>query len=217
MARIDINVPYAEKDEAKILGAKWDAANKTWYVPDGVSVDHFLKWLSDYNVIAPYWYIAQTYDYCWKCGCGTVMTSVLLPEGHQTLEQDDDGLIYWKKHEIPAFIFYIYDIPVHILKNFERVTHYLSKNYSKTVDNKYWMNHCQHCHMKQGDFQLHCEVDGAFTPANREQASGIYLTRIEQRFSASCGGISHEHLHIRFGSEEAFLTFGEWFPYMDKI
>ncbi|ECW8768961.1 DNA primase [Salmonella enterica] len=217
MARIDINVPYAEKDEAKILGAKWDAANKTWYVPDGVSVDHFLKWLSDYNVIAPYWYIAQTYDYCWKCGCGTVMTSVLLPEGHQTLEQDDDGLIYWKKHEIPAFIFYIYDIPVHILKNFERITHYLSKDYSKTVDNKYWMNHCQHCHMKQGDFQLHCEVDGAFTPANREQASEIYLTRIEQSFSASCGGISHEHLHVRFGSEEAFLTSGEWFPYMDKI
>ncbi|EAY8179057.1 DNA primase, partial [Salmonella enterica] len=80
-----------------------------------------------------------------------------------------------------------------------------------------WMNHCQHCHMKQGDFQLHCEVDGAFTPANREQASGIYLTRIEQSFSASCGGISHEHLHVRFGSEEAFLTSGEWFPYMDKI
>ncbi|EAB6033390.1 DNA primase [Salmonella enterica] len=217
MARIDINVPYAEKDEAKMLGARWDPANKTWYVPDGVSIDHFLKWLSDCNVIAPHWYIAQAYDYCWKCGCGTVMTSVLLPEGYQTIEQDDDGIIYWKKHEIPAFIFYIYDIPVHIMKNFECVTHYLSKDYSKTVDAKYWMNHCQHCHMKQGDFQLHCEVDGAFTPANREQASGIYLTRIEQSFSASCGGISHEHLHYRFGSGEMFLTSGEWFPYMDKI
>lgn len=147
MARIDINVPYAEKDEAKMLGARWAPANKTWYVPDGVSIDHFLKWLSDCNVIAPHWYIAQAYDYCWKCGCGTVMTSVLLPEGHQTLEQDDDGIIYWKKHEIPAFIFYIYDIPVHIMKNFERVTHYLSKDYSKTVDAKYWMNHCQHCHI----------------------------------------------------------------------
>ncbi|EBF4612483.1 TPA: DNA primase [Salmonella enterica] len=217
MARIDINVPYAEKDEAKMLGARWDAANKTWYVPDGVSVDHFLKWLSDCNVIAPYWYIAQAYDYCWKCGCGTVMTSVLLPEGHQTLEQDDDGLIYWEKHETPAFIFYIYDIPGHILKNLERVTHYLSKDYSKTVDAKYWMNHCQHCHMKQGDFQLHCEDDGAFTPSSREQASGIYLTRIEQSFSASCGSISHEHLHFRFGSEEKFFTSGEWFPYMNKI
>ncbi|EDD4953459.1 DNA primase [Salmonella enterica] len=217
MARIDINVPYAEKDEAKILGAKWDAANKTWYVPDGVSVDHFLKWLSDCNVIAPHWYIAQTSSQCWKCGCETVVTSILLPEGHQALKQDGDGPIYWKQYENPAFIFYIYDIPDHILKNFERITHYLSKDYSKTVDEKYWMNHCKHCHMKQGDFQLHCEVDGAFTPSNREQASGIYLTRIEQSFSASCGSISHEHLHFRFGSEEKFFTSGEWFPYMGII
>lgn len=217
MARIDINIPYAEKDEAKMLGARWDSASKTWYVPDGVSVDHFLKWLSDCNVIAPYWYIAQTSSQCWKCGCETVVTSILLPEGHQALKQDGDGPIYWKQYEIPAFIFYIYDIPNHILKNFERITHYLSKDYSKTVDEKYWMNHCKHCHMKQGDFQLHCEVDGAFTPSNREQASGIYLTRIEQSFSASCGSISHEHLHFRFGPGEKFFTSGEWFTYMDKI
>ncbi|HBD4305845.1 TPA: DNA primase, partial [Escherichia coli] len=36
MARIDINVPYNEKDEAKRLGARWDATRKTWYIPDGV-------------------------------------------------------------------------------------------------------------------------------------------------------------------------------------
>lgn len=41
-----LNVPYAEKDEAKRLGAKWDAARKKWYVPQGVNVEPFSRWVS---------------------------------------------------------------------------------------------------------------------------------------------------------------------------
>lgn len=29
--RIDLRVPYSEKDEAKALGARWDASVKKWY------------------------------------------------------------------------------------------------------------------------------------------------------------------------------------------
>ena len=29
--RIDLNVPYPRKDEAKYHGARWDAAKKVWY------------------------------------------------------------------------------------------------------------------------------------------------------------------------------------------
>ena len=29
--RIDLRVPYSEKDEAKALGARWDAGSKRWY------------------------------------------------------------------------------------------------------------------------------------------------------------------------------------------
>lgn len=32
--RFDLKVPFAEKDAAKKLGARWDAANKLWYVVD---------------------------------------------------------------------------------------------------------------------------------------------------------------------------------------
>lgn len=41
-----LNVPYAEKDEAKSLGARWNPTRKRWYVPDGVAVEPFQKWLS---------------------------------------------------------------------------------------------------------------------------------------------------------------------------
>ena len=42
-----LKVPYAEKDEAKRLGARWDAARKKWYVPQGVDVAPFARWAAD--------------------------------------------------------------------------------------------------------------------------------------------------------------------------
>ena len=44
--RTYLAVPYREKDEAKALGAKWDKAEKSWYVPAGANVEPFQKWLS---------------------------------------------------------------------------------------------------------------------------------------------------------------------------
>ncbi len=40
-----INVPYKERNEAKALGAKWDRTEQTWFVPKGVSLDKFAKWV----------------------------------------------------------------------------------------------------------------------------------------------------------------------------
>lgn len=41
-----LNVPYAEKDAAKGLGARWDAAVKKWYVPANLDCTLFAKWHS---------------------------------------------------------------------------------------------------------------------------------------------------------------------------
>ena len=41
-----INVPFAEKNEAKALGAKWDKDNKSWYIPTGEDQAKFTKWLN---------------------------------------------------------------------------------------------------------------------------------------------------------------------------
>ena len=43
-SKIYLNVPYAQKDAAKALGAKWDAANKKWYVTDNLDTSLFAKW-----------------------------------------------------------------------------------------------------------------------------------------------------------------------------
>jgi len=39
-------VPFAEKDQAKALGARWDATRKKWYVPSGVDIEPFSRWMA---------------------------------------------------------------------------------------------------------------------------------------------------------------------------
>lgn len=48
-----IAVPYDERKEAKALGAKWDAENKSWYVEKGADLNQFKDWLVDENTIVP--------------------------------------------------------------------------------------------------------------------------------------------------------------------
>jgi hypothetical protein len=41
-----LKVPFAEKDEAKKLGARWNADRKCWYVPPGIDLGAFSRWQS---------------------------------------------------------------------------------------------------------------------------------------------------------------------------
>ena len=43
--RINLSVPFREKDEAKRLGAKWDGIKRTWYLVDINDLTPFLKWI----------------------------------------------------------------------------------------------------------------------------------------------------------------------------
>ncbi|MEI6145674.1 MAG: DUF5710 domain-containing protein [Methylococcales bacterium] len=42
--KIHLNVPFAQKDEAKALGARWDAALKKWYITNDKDLNLFSKW-----------------------------------------------------------------------------------------------------------------------------------------------------------------------------
>ena len=46
--RVNLKVPYSQKDEAKRLGARWDSGRKTWYVEDVEHLGKFLRWVPDH-------------------------------------------------------------------------------------------------------------------------------------------------------------------------
>ncbi|ADU72218.1 DUF5710 domain-containing protein [Pantoea sp. At-9b] len=227
MSRTDLNVPFDEREDVKRLSGRWDPEKKTWFIPEGIASAPFKKWIPFRNFRASYWFIAQTIGICWKCKEDTLFTSILLPEGHETLEADEDESdedkpnsdalqAYWLVQKKPAFIFYIDDIPREVLSQLGQVRHYLSRDYSKTTDSRYWMNHCQHCHAKQGDFPLHCEVDSYFAPQEIRHGKNIELYTVKAPFTATCDGISHDHIHVHFGDSGA-MTAGEMFPWMKIV
>jgi putative DNA primase/helicase len=51
--RVFVAVPYAEKDQAKALGAKWDRRARSWYLPAGIDLAPFARWRQDAITRAP--------------------------------------------------------------------------------------------------------------------------------------------------------------------
>ncbi|MDB5937485.1 MAG: hypothetical protein JWQ01_4829 [Massilia sp.] len=46
MPATELRVPYAQKDAAKALGARWSGEKRTWYVPEGLLLAPFESWLA---------------------------------------------------------------------------------------------------------------------------------------------------------------------------
>jgi Domain of unknown function (DUF5710) len=53
VTNINLKVPFNEKDQAKSLGARWNAEAKLWYVPQGVEAAPFEKWMTSATNTAP--------------------------------------------------------------------------------------------------------------------------------------------------------------------
>ena len=49
--KIYLNVPFAQKDEAKALGARWDAVQKKWYAPADKDITLFAKWQAESGTV----------------------------------------------------------------------------------------------------------------------------------------------------------------------
>ncbi|MCE7534228.1 DUF5710 domain-containing protein [Acinetobacter nosocomialis] len=54
-----LSVSFAEKDEVKKLGAKWDSKEKSWYVPAGTDTAPFEKWIPDQVAVIDVQSVAQ--------------------------------------------------------------------------------------------------------------------------------------------------------------
>jgi hypothetical protein len=194
MPPTDLNVPFHEKDDAKRLGVRWDAARKTWFLPDYTETAPFTKWLprqSDVNLRCTSYFIAQSVRSCWHCDRESHVFSFLLPRGHQT-RQESNGLAHWRPQESEAIIYCITQIPEGVQARMRSVTRHYRNDFSKTTQSFYWMNHCELCGMKQGDFELFEEFDTPFCPINPRDASRILLRSVNEAFEASAASIAYE-------------------------
>lgn len=197
-----INVPYSEKDQAKELGAKWDPVKKSWFIPAELNQINFEKWLPknnekniDGNIRSVGFFIIESLESCWKCKQDTPVFSFLLPENHQTKEYEDEDdeendRIIWKTENyksIVSFVSFVNKKSIEIIQKFS--SHYYF-DFSKQSSGSYYMNHCNNCNSKLGDFYMHSEPSGAFKPMTNEEAGVIKLYWFNEVFEASVGTYS---------------------------
>lgn len=172
MVRLYLNVPYAEKDEAKALGAKWNAKIKKWYIEKKEEeYCKFSKWIlrdTDVAFIAmSYIYIIEGKRECWKCGNTTTVIGLGLDEFvYLSREEDDYQNEIIESYINPTEILRIGwvdnpdDIPPKLLR-------YITEKYSvrmgySKIAGRNFANHCDCCGAIQGNWNLFEEPDSPF-------------------------------------------------------
>jgi Domain of unknown function (DUF5710) len=193
---IELNVPFAQKDEAKSLGAKWNPELKKWFVPAGVSPDSFSKWMPPtaapiatkteeayhQTLIAPVW-LLESKETCYKCHSVSKVFSIT-SQSIIDYDFDDDGEVYYSRQDRAEENDHL------SMSNLEMVDDRIAKalareapnyrfDFSKTQGARLYMNHCEHCGAKLGDFYMHSEPGGAFFPDTYEAIEAMKRTLFE--------------------------------------
>jgi hypothetical protein len=194
MLRVDLSVPFLEKNAARRLGARWDHEARVWFVPENSDPSPFARWLpkrGQTNIRAPSYWIAQSVRECWRCQGLSDVHGFALPTGYQTLwvgERPWEQV--WESAEEPTFVCYLeYLLPAAAERIRQRSSHYRF-GLRRRTQSFYWVNFCQHCGAKLGDYETFCEPGQAFSPLTRADAARVALRRVDEPFEATAGGWS---------------------------
>ena len=109
-----LNVPFAEKDQAKSLGARWDSQAKQWFVPDGISAQPFTQWLAQTpalssTLIAPL-YLRTSCEPCWRCSKVSRVYCLGASAINDVQYDEDDGQPYSNIVEYENYLIDICDL-----------------------------------------------------------------------------------------------------------
>lgn len=178
-----INVPYAEKDEAKSLGAKWNPTLKKWYVSKREDYHKFSKWILNgreaVHILCDYFYIVEGIHKCFKCNKQTKVIGFGVQKFFEVLDPEEyegDDNFYYEDDDI-HIVSHISPLSTELLNKLKEKYNYY-EGYSKTMNSSYLANHCSNCKVIQGDFFLFSEVDSPFFIDSIEKAKQLNLYKV---------------------------------------
>src|SRR6185437_14792060 len=109
---------------------------------------------------APTWNFVGASRECWRCEALTSVFAIVLPSGHETLiAEDDPRADRWVRGEWSVLLSYVGDVPRCVAAEFQMIAPQYRVDHSRTIGSSYWMNHCEHCDAKLGDFETIEEPD----------------------------------------------------------
>ena len=132
-----------------------------------------------YNVRAPAFFIVTGHCHCWKCG-DQVMVIALgvtppFTRRNVTLE--------WLEGTSLAVLSYVERLPTSIVDHLAQLAPRFFRDESQWHRRPYWMNHCQHCGAKIGDYET-IESQAAPFSVQKFDANKLGFTIISEPFVA---------------------------------
>jgi hypothetical protein len=206
MPRVNLSVHFADKDKAKALGAKWDAASKVWFVPDGIDPAPFKHWLPLPDATAPNvrcnkFYIVTANQNCWKCSIPVFMTAFVLPSGwEEWQEAEDDREEHWEKQEVDAMLNYIGYLNDNALIAVQKINPDYKPILQPGHKSKKYINHCQKCGVPQRE--PNSGNTHVFKPDLVEQAEQLTAHLYNQPFESQTSFVSGLRCHGGFNALE---------------
>jgi hypothetical protein len=172
MSKVYLYVPFEDRAEVSLLGARWDAALKCWYV-DNPNDTRFRKWLgyreTHFAISSDRAFVASTNVRCWRCHAPTNVICIYCEIG--------------EIHGEPYSAFTVSDITAVDARLKTVLEKWPSFRY--VVDwsrgERYFVNHCSECEAAQRDYYLHCEPGGAFFMLKGAEPGAITFTPISGR------------------------------------
>ncbi len=203
-----IDVPYAEKDEAKALGARWNPDEKKWYIPFKRDYPKFAKWIlageSHTYVICNHFYVIVGKRICYRCGQDIDVVAFGLEEYYDFFEGTDSDEFS------SEFNFGEIHIAADMNPSLEiKMQKYLLNQYM--YDGRLFNNYCKHCFAYQGDYYLFHEDASPFaihTPKEAQQLT-IFKVPLKQDMIAwpSIGYASTDSYIKKYAKDGGLLTF----------
>lgn len=199
-----LNVPFAQKDEVKKLGAKWNPLLKKWYVESQNDYHKFLKWIlngkDEALIICDHIYIVKGTRTCFKCHKNTNVIGFGIENRFEIIDSKvygGDNPCTYENGEI-NIASYINPLPK-LFYNYLEKTYNYHLSFSKTTSSSSYSNNCQHCNMLQGNFFLFEEVDSPFFIDCVETARSLTLYKIKLHYDFIA------EVNLGFGSSDYLI------------
>ncbi|WP_224962627.1 DUF5710 domain-containing protein [Geomonas subterranea] len=179
-----LDVPSNEEDAAKELGAKFDADSNRWFVPDGLCTSDFNLWLPvepNIQLVAPIFLVTSA-NRCYSCNEISVVHCL---GSKAVFDLDDQEEI---EGENPVLISNLSIDEPEIERAISEVAPLYNVDLSKTQGQQVYMNHCEKCGAKLGDFFLHSEPGGAFFPTDEHPEMPLQKKVIVEAGRFTCSG-----------------------------
>ena len=176
MNRTYLYVPYEERDEVEALGAHWDDDSKCLYI-EREDKSPFRRWLppdpsqcssveTEYSIISDHAGIVSANIACQSCRCDIEVICIYCEKGLIGGEECAKFSVSNITAVDEALARQLWQWP-----NFRF-------DPGEAFDGECFVNHCPHCGMRQDEYSLHCEPEGAFFKI-RERPASLRFTPLD--------------------------------------